>query len=162
MDPFTRLMGKTSLLYLVLGFVLGGVLLIAEAFRASWVGAWGTVHAHILFVGWFVQFAIGIGFWLLPRRKTPPKPYGYNEALAYTGYSLLNIGLVLRILVEPFYLSGSIEGIVVIVTLSISGVLQAVAGVIWAWQLWGRFFLRYSASNRPLKKDDSTNQLTGQ
>lgn len=158
MDPFTRLMGKTSLIYLLAGFVLGGVLMIGEATGASWTGAWGVVHAHILFVGWFVQFAVGIGYWLLPRRKTPEKPYGYNEAVAYTGYGLLNAGLVLRILVEPFFLAGAWQGAAVTVALSASGVLQAGAGIIWAGQLWGRFFLRYSASNRPVKKDQTTDK----
>lgn len=156
MDPLTRLMGKTSLIYLLLGFVLGGVLLIAEATGASWGGAWSVIHAHILFVGWFVQFAIGIAYWLLPRRKTPEKPYGYNETPAYIAYGLINAGMILRILIEPFYFSGTLQGAIVTVGLSISGVLQAIAGAIWAWQLWGRFFLRYTASNRPPKKDQST------
>lgn len=160
MDPLTRLMGKTSVVYLLLGFVLGGVLLIAEATGASWGSAWGTVHAHILFVGWFVQFAIGIGYWLLPRRKTPERPYGYNPTLAYAAYGLINAGMILRILIEPFYFSGALHGTLVTVGLSISGILQAAAGIIWACQLWGRFFLRYSASNRPPKKEKDTTAST--
>lgn len=156
MDPLTRLMGKTSLIYLLLGFVLGGVLLIAEATGASWGSSWSVIHAHILFVGWFVQFAIGIAYWLLPRRKTPEKPYGYNETPAYIAYALINAAMIVRILIEPFYFSGALQGTIVTVGLSISGVLQAVAGTIWAWQLWGRFFLRYTATNRPPRKDNST------
>jgi hypothetical protein len=153
MDPLTRLMGKTSLVYLLIGFVLGGILLIGEAAGATWGNAWGEVHAHILFVGWFVQFAIGIAFWLLPRRKTPQRPYGYNERLGYTAYILINTGLVLRILGEPLYLSGTLQGTVITISLSVSGILQAAAGVIWAYQLWSRFFLRYSATNRPQPKE---------
>jgi hypothetical protein len=156
MDPLTRLMGKTSLIYLLLGFVLGGVLMIAEATGAGWASSWSVVHTHILFVGWFVQFAIGIAYWLLPRRKTPEKPYGYNETLAYFAYGLINAGMILRILIEPFYFSGALQGAIVTAGLSISGVLQTAAGVIWARQLWGRFFLRYSASNRPQKKNQAT------
>lgn len=153
MDPLTRLMGKTSLVYLFIGFILGGILLIGEAIGATWGSAWGEVHAHILFVGWFVQFAIGIAYWLLPRRKTPEQPYGYNVNLAYAAYILINGGLALRILGEPLYFSGILQGAVVVISLSVSGVLQAAAGVIWAYQLWSRFFLRYSASNRPQPKD---------
>jgi hypothetical protein len=153
MDPLTRLMGRTSLMYLASGFILGAVLLIAEATGASWGGAWGTTHAHIMFVGWFVQFAIGIGFWLLPRRKTPERPYGYNPTPAYIAYGLLNTGLVLRILVEPIYQMGNLSGNIVVIGLAISGVLQGIAGVIWASQLWGRFYLRYTATNRPVKSE---------
>jgi hypothetical protein len=153
MDPLTRLMGKTSLVYLLIGFLLGGTLLIGEAAGATWGNTWGVVHAHILFVGWFVQFAIGIAYWLLPRHKTPQRPYGYNVRLGYTAYILINTGMVLRILGEPLYFSGALQGAIITLSLSVSGILQAAAGVIWAYQLWDRFFLRYSASNRPQPKE---------
>jgi hypothetical protein len=145
-------MGKTSLLYFCGGFLLGGLLLIAEASGATWGSAYSVVHAHILFVGWFVQFAIGIAYWLLPRRKTPEKPLGYNTSLAYVAYSLANVGMVIRIILEPLYLTGFLQGTLVTIGLSISGIMQVGAGIIWTGQLWGRFFLRYSASNQPVSK----------
>ncbi|HEX2910567.1 MAG TPA: hypothetical protein VH186_07140 [Chloroflexia bacterium] len=151
MDPLTRLMGRISLLYLGAGFVLGALLMISEGTGAGWGRAWGEVHAHILFVGWFVQFAIGIGYWLLPRRKTPERPYGYNTSLAYTACALINAGLLLRVIIEPLFITGNLGGSLAAVLLGLSGILQAAAGLIWAYQLWQRFFLRYSASNRPVK-----------
>ncbi len=156
MDPLTRLMGKTSLVYLFSGFILGGVLLAADGFGATWTGYWATTHAHILFVGWFVQFALGIAYWLLPRRKTPEKPYGYNTTLGYIAYGLINTGLILRIILEPMRNAGWVEGTPVAIGLTISGILQAGAVIIWARQIWGRFFLRYTASNRPVKKGEQT------
>jgi hypothetical protein len=155
MDPLTRLMGKTSLVYLGTGFILGGVLLAADGFGATWTGYWATTHAHILFVGWFVQFALGIAYWLLPRRKTLEKPYGYNPTFGYIAYGLINTGLVIRIILEPMRNAGWLEGAPVTVGLTLSGVLQAIAGIIWVSQIRGRFFLRYSASNRPVKKSDN-------
>lgn len=126
--------------------------MIGEVAGATLGSAWGEVHAHILFVGWFVQFAIGIAYWLLPRRKTPERPYGYNEKLGYTAYILINCGMVLRILGEPLYFSGTLQGTLGTLSLGISGITQAAAGVMWANQLWSRFFLRYTATNRPQPK----------
>lgn len=146
MDRLTRLMGRLSLVYLGLGFILGAVLLAGEGLSAGWGAAWGTVHAHVLFVGWFVQFAIGIAYWLLPRRKTPTQPLGYNEKLALVALGLINAGLLLRVALEPAFYLQLIERPVVTLGLALSGILQASAGLIWACQLWGRFFLRHSAS----------------
>ncbi len=152
MDPLTRLMGRTSLLYLVGGFILGAMLMISEGIGAGWGNVWGDVHAHILFVGWFVQFAIGIAYWLLPRRKRPERPYGYNTTAAYTAYGLINTGLVIRIIVEPLHNAGQLNGTPATIGLGVSGILMACAGIIWGFQIWQRFFLRYTASNRPVKK----------
>jgi hypothetical protein len=144
MDPVTRLYGRISLLYLALGFVLGGILMAGPLFGANWNYAWSATHGHIMFVGWFVQFAIGIAFWLLPRRKTATNQWGYNVRLVYIASGLVNSGLVLRILLEPLYRAGVLEGTPVQVGLTISGALQASAALIWVSQLWGRFFRRFS------------------
>lgn len=146
MDRLTRLMGKLSLLYLALGFVLGALLLVGEGAGAGWGAAWGNVHTHVLFVGWFVQFAVGIAYWLLPRRKTAAQPLGYDERLALLACGLINAGLLLRVVIEPMFNLQVIQGPVVTLGLALSGVLQAGAGLIWAFQLWGRFFRRFSAS----------------
>ncbi len=152
MDRLTRLMGKLSLVYLALGFVLGAVLLAGEGVSAGWGAAWGNVHAHVLFVGWFVQFAVGIAYWLLPRRKTAAQPLGYDERLALLACGLINAGLLLRVVIEPCFYLQVIEGPVVTLGLALSGVLQAGAGLIWAFQLWGRFFRRFSASTPAANK----------
>jgi cbb3-type cytochrome oxidase subunit 1 len=152
MDPLTKLMGRTALLYLASGFVLGAVLMIGEAQGASWYGAWTVTHAHILFVGWFVQFAVGIAFWLLPRRKTPKQPFGYNERLGYLAYGLVNIGIILRIIFEPLFRLGKLDEGLATVSMATSGILMASAGLIWASQLWGRFYRRYSSTNQPVKE----------
>ena len=146
MDRLTRLMGKLSLVYLAFGFVLGAVLLAGEGAGAGWGAAWGNVHAHVLFVGWFVQFAVGIAYWLLPRRKTAAQPLGYDERLALLACGLINVGLLLRVVIEPMFSLQVIQGPVVTLGLALSGILQAGAGLIWAFQLWGRFFRRFSAS----------------
>ncbi len=101
-----------------------------------------------MFVGWFIQFAIGIAYWLLPRRKSSTQPYGYNVKIAFAACGLLNVGLVLRIIFEPLANGGVLESnsLWLLVGLGLSALLQTGAGLIWAGQLWGRFFRKYTAS----------------
>ncbi|MEI6043404.1 MAG: hypothetical protein WCS37_03320 [Chloroflexota bacterium] len=152
MDRLTRLMGKTSLSYLLVGFILGAFLMISEGMGANWGYAWRNAHAHLLFVGWFVQFALGIAYWLLPRRKTPERPLGYKELPAFIAWGMINTGILMRVVIEPLYLLGTFKGTWVAVALGISGLLQVGAALTWVSQLWGRFFLRYTASTRPAPK----------
>jgi hypothetical protein len=144
-------MGRISLSYLLLGFILGALLMISEGIGANWGYAWRNAHAHILFVGWFVQFALGIAYWLLPRRKTPERPLGYNELPAFIACGMINTGIIMRVIVEPLYLSGNIKGTWVTVAMIVSGILQVGAALTWVSQLWGRFFLRYTASTQPTR-----------
>jgi xanthosine utilization system XapX-like protein len=48
----------------------------------------------------------------------------------------LNMGLLLRFLFEPFYLTGPQPWLAAL--LALSGVLQALAALGFAWLIWGR------------------------
>jgi hypothetical protein len=124
-------MVRTSLLYLLAGLSLGGLLLANQGSGGALrLPPLGLVHGHLLFVGWLLQFAIGIAYWLLPRRRTPERPTAYSPEVGFTGYALLNAGLLLRVVAEPFALPG--------VLLVISALLQVLGGAIFVAQLWGR------------------------
>lgn len=82
---------RSSLLYLAVGATLGAVLLAAKG-----VG-WGAgapllrVHREVLLVGWLVQLALGVGFWILP----PVRGGAIRKRPAWTVAGLLNAGLLL-------------------------------------------------------------------
>jgi hypothetical protein len=136
MDRFSVWMVRTSLVYLVVGVGLGGVLLANLGLATSLLlPPLGTVHAHVLFVGWLLQFALGIAYWLLPRRRSALQPLAYSERIAFAGYALLNVGLVLRVLVEPLV---ALAETPLRPLLLLSAVLQVAAGMIFAAQLWNR------------------------
>ena len=73
MPPFSRWIIRVALLYLLLGFTVGGLLLTAKGFPVemnTWApGLWRllAVHIDLLFTGWLVQFIIGVAYWILPR-----------------------------------------------------------------------------------------------
>jgi hypothetical protein len=49
------------------------------------------LHIELLLVGWMVQLAFGVGYWILPRR--PGMGRG-NEGLAWAALLLLNTGVL--------------------------------------------------------------------
>jgi hypothetical protein len=105
-----RIFVKTGLVYLVLTFALGGVLLMFEAFGRSVPYVFSVEHAHVGEVGWLVNIVIGIALWMLPlnRERFPTAQGRYPTVVVYTSFVLLNSVLVLRLIGEPWYqLSGS-------------------------------------------------------
>ncbi len=141
MDPVSVRLARASILWLVTGFTLGALMLSDTLVPGNWRVWFAPTHGHILFVGWFLQFAIGIAYWLLPRKRTGDRPLGYDERPASSAYALLNGGLLLRVIAEPLGRSGH-SGNAVDITLAISSILQLAAIVIVATQIWPRIVPR--------------------
>ncbi|MEZ4505146.1 MAG: hypothetical protein R2848_04575 [Thermomicrobiales bacterium] len=106
MDPLSSVMVRLSLLWLLGGFILGGLMLVDREIPGNWRLWVQPTHGHMLFVGWFLQFALGIAYWLLPRKRSPERPVGYNLRLAQVAVAALNIGLLCRVIAEPIERSG--------------------------------------------------------
>jgi hypothetical protein len=132
---------RAALIWLVLGFGLGALMLSDELIAGHWRIWFGPTHGHMLFVGWFLQFAIGIGYWLLPRKRSPERPYGYDARLATTAMILLNTGLILRVLAEPIGRMGY-DGSIDDWILAVSALLQVAAILIIVSQIWQRIIPR--------------------
>ena len=89
---------RASLVYLALGFTLGALLQINSALAVHPL-IWKLlpIHIEILLMGWFVQLAAGVAFWILPRFSASPAPRG-NEDLVRLAFWLINTGIGLVIL----------------------------------------------------------------
>lgn len=141
MDRVSVFLVRAALLWLVIGFALGALMLSDAVVPGTWRSWFAPTHGHILFVGWFLQFAVGVGYWLLPRKRSPERPEGYHEPRAVVAFALLNTGLLLRVIAEPLERAGR-DGSVLDITLAISALLQFAAIVIIVGQFWGRIILR--------------------
>jgi cbb3-type cytochrome oxidase subunit 1 len=85
---------RTALLYLVAGFTVGAVLLFHKGVPLSpWM--WRLLPAHIefLLLGWTLQLALGVAFWILPRYLRGPGRG--NETAAWLAFGLLNVGVLM-------------------------------------------------------------------
>ncbi len=109
-------------------------------------------HGHMLFVGWFIQFALGIALWLLPRTRSDLKPLGYRERPILIAIISLNSGLLLRVVIEPLDRSGH-GGTLADVALVTSALLQLSAIVLFVIEIWPR------VASRAPKKRSPANSL---
>lgn len=83
---------RASLIYLLLGFTFGGLMLANKGVMISpMIFALLPLHIEFAFVGWMVQLTMGIAFWILPR-FSHGTPRG-NEQLSWLAFLLINAGL---------------------------------------------------------------------
>jgi hypothetical protein len=85
---------RASLAYLAAGFTLGALLLAYKGLPflpALWLIL--PAHMEFLLIGWIVQLALGMAFWILPRFGQG-EPRG-NERLIGLSFALLNLGILL-------------------------------------------------------------------
>jgi hypothetical protein len=141
MDRVSVNMVRAALVWLALGVCLGAVMLTDHLIPGTWRFWFGPTHGHMLFVGWFLQFAVGVAYWLLPRQRTDLRPMGYNERVAYAAFMILNWALALRLVGEPAPRIGYLHDISDVLLVS-SALGHVVAVGIIVVQLWGRVIQR--------------------
>ncbi len=136
----SRLFVKTALVYLVLTFALGAVLLGMTAAGHPAPYVLGIEHGHLGFVGWLVNLVIGVALWMFPldRERFPDLGGRYPKAAPLWSYCLLNAGLLMRVFLEPWFAGGTPPGRLWAVLLVLSGVLQVAGIIIVGAILWYR------------------------
>ena len=89
---------RAALIYLLLGFSIGALLLWHKGLPIS-PQLWRLLPAHIefLLVGWSLLLAQGVAFWILPRFQGA-RP---RVRLVWAAFILLNLGVWL-VAVTPF------------------------------------------------------------
>lgn len=122
MPPLSRWYIKGALLYLVAALLLG-VLAVT-----------GPTYVHLLVVGWITQMIFGVAYWMFPK-YAPESPRG-NNAIAVATFVLLNVGLLLRVVVEPVraWRPELLPGWLLVV----AAIAQWLAGVGFAVNTWPR------------------------
>jgi len=135
MPRLTRWFIKTALVYFVAALIVGGLLLARSAFEwPAGIAALTPVYFHLLMVGWVTQLIFGMLFWMLPK-YSKEQPRG-NERLAWAAYGLINVGLLLRAIGEPWVTLQPEAGAGWL--LAVSAVLQLLGG----WAFIGNIWLR--------------------
>ncbi len=117
---------RFSLIYLLIGFSLGGLMLANEALAFdSCLTQLLPAHVEILMIGWVMQLALGVAYWILPRHAQGP-PRG-NKFIAGAALALVNMGILLIVInvilhMAWFTLAGRI--------CEVAGILLSIA-VLW-------------------------------
>ncbi len=89
---------RAALLYLLAGFTLGALLLANKGVDfAPMLWRWRPTHIELLLVGWTLQLAMGVAYWILPRFQQQRG----NVRAAWAAFWLLNAGVLVAGLVTP-------------------------------------------------------------
>lgn len=118
---------RTSLVYLAVGSTLGGLLLFHKGVALDAI-LWRSLPAHVelLLLGWTLQLAMGVAFWILPRMRGRRG----NETLAWLAFVCLNVGVLFAglgtLLRAP------------IAVLLVGRVAEGVAVIVFAAHAWAR------------------------
>jgi hypothetical protein len=148
MPSTSRAFVKASVLYLVIGAILGALLFVSR-----WVpmdpriAAFKVSHVQFLVVGWLTQLILGVAWWLFPPlpiglRPDEPRPARRGQAqrgrepLFWATFVLLNAGILLRALFEPIYAltQAQVYGLLT----AVSGLCLLAAAVAFVVNMWGR------------------------
>jgi hypothetical protein len=132
MPPITRWFIKAGIFWFVTGVILA---FIAQLPVLSTGSLLLPVYWHMLVIGWITQIIMGVSIWMFPRKKRDrlKNQSGFTVA----SFLLLNSGLVIRFLSEPF-LPVLQEDPIVIVSVVISSLLQVSGILFYTADIWPR------------------------
>lgn len=115
---------RAALLWLVATGAVG----LWVTIRPGVAGLMRPTHAHMGTIGFFLAMVMGVAFWMLPR------PGGIRQTgLEGVTFVLLQLGLLLRVVGEPWWRSGG--GAVPHALFISSGVLILLAMISFAWAM---------------------------
>lgn len=120
------------MIYLVVVLLLGAVMQSPLAARVALIQVLWPTYVHLLVVGWLTQLIFGVAYWMFPRYSAE-RPRG-SERLGWATFVLLNAGLLLRAIVEPWHALGG-RGAALLVS---SALLQLLAGWMFVANTWPR------------------------
>lgn len=117
---------RASLLYLLLGLFFGA-LLLAQKGIPFYTPVWNLfpLHMEFLLIGWLMQLAMGVSFWIVPRFSSGSSrgPVG----LVWVSFVLLNAGILITVL--QFWLPKAVLA---------GRILEIAAGLCFVIGIWRR------------------------
>ena len=142
MQRLARLYIKTSLVFLVVGLLVGGYIIVAELVLGAYPSRLLiTAHVHLLLVGFMLMMVMGVATWMFPR---PASQNGrYHPALATTVYWLLTIATALRASAE--IMGGFVPSPGLRIAITVGGLGQLLGAAVFAINIWWRVRLPAAA-----------------
>ncbi|MBI3894566.1 MAG: hypothetical protein HY313_01410 [Acidobacteria bacterium] len=131
-----RLFIKTALVYLLLGGMAGGWMLLEQAkvLPSSQLNLF-TVHVHLVGIGFFFMMVCGVALWMFPRKSGESRETAARDPMTWATYLLLTIGLALRCLALLFLEVFGNKVLAVSAFLQVGGILAFVLTI------WPRVYL---------------------
>lgn len=94
MSRYQAMLIRSALFYLVLTGALGVLFFLSPGITPFF----RVTHVHLGVIGFFLAMVMGVAYWMMPR------PGGIRqEGFEATTFYLLNAGLALRVIAEPWW-----------------------------------------------------------
>ncbi len=123
-------MVRAALLHLGIGFTFGSFMLWNKGLPFEpRLALLLSPHIELVLVGWTMQLAMGVAFWIVPR-FTGENKYG-RVGLAWAAFVLINAGVVL--VVASFLLTDTLPAMTLLGRL-----LEGLAVISFALHIWPR------------------------
>ncbi len=99
MPPLIRRYIKTSFVFLVVGLLLGGWIVVGEFVLGTYAPRlFITAHVHLLLVGFMLMLVMGVATWMFPRPARDERRY--RQELAEAVYWVMTVSTALRAAAE--------------------------------------------------------------
>ena len=135
MPPLVRRYIKTSFVFLMVGLVLGGYIVIAEFLAATYPSRLLiTAHAHLLLVGFMLMIVMGVATWMFPRPARDDTRY--RPELAEAVYWVMTLATALRAAAET--LLGLTGALPLRWLVAAGGLGQLVGAALFVLNMWWR------------------------
>lgn len=133
--PLVRRYIKTSLIFLIVGLLLGGYLIIAEFVIGRFPPRlFITAHVHLLLVGFMLMIVMGVATWMFPR---PTAESGrYRPGVAEAIYWIMTLSTALRALAELTAPFAAAPGLRLII--AVAGIGQLLGAALFVVNMWSR------------------------
>jgi hypothetical protein len=133
--PLVRRYIKTSFVFLALGLLLGGWILVGEfALGAYPPRLLVTAHVHLLLVGFMLMIVMGVATWMFPRpARDDPR---YRPELAEAVYWIMTISTARRAAAE---IAGGLSAAPLLrLAIAAGGLGQLAGAALFVANMWHR------------------------
>lgn len=135
MPPLVRRYVKTSFVFLMLGLVLGGYILVAEFLLGVHPPRlFITAHVHLLLVGFMLMIVMGVATWMFPRAAREGRRY--RPELAEAVYWIMTCATALRAAAE---IAAGLSGPPALrLLITLGGLGQLLGAALFVANMWWR------------------------
>ena len=135
MPPLARRYVKTSFVFLVVGLLLGGYLVVAQFILGHYPSRLiVTAHVHVLLVGFMLMIVMGVATWMFPRPARDDTRY--RPELAEAAYWVMAPATALRALAEVLLGATGAGGLGWVI--AVGGLAQLAGAALFVLNMWWR------------------------
>jgi cbb3-type cytochrome oxidase subunit 1 len=145
MPPLVRWYVKTSFVFLTLGLLLGGWIIVGEFVLGTYPPRLlVTAHVHLLLVGFMLMIVMGVATWMFPRPAR--EDTRYRPGLAEAVYWLMTLATALRAVGEILAAWSDARSLRLLIALG--GLGQLTGAALFVVNMWRRVRMPTAAPPR--------------